>query len=216
MISETVLNITKQNALLFDLDGVIFDTEHFYTEFWSEEGRKYCPEIENFAMKIKGHGLNDIMNEYFHSQEIQAMIHADIKIMEKKMTFPYIAGVEDFLKTCKAKNIARCLVTSSKIEKMERVFHQRPEIKDYFANMVTSDDIKRSKPAPDCFLKAAEILNVESKNCIVFEDSLAGIEAAKRANMRVIALSTTYSADVLKKEVDTIIEDFTELALQTY
>lgn len=46
MISETVLNITKQNALLFDLDGVIFDTEHFYTEFWSEEGRKYCRRLK--------------------------------------------------------------------------------------------------------------------------------------------------------------------------
>ncbi|MBR1626774.1 MAG: HAD family phosphatase [Bacteroidales bacterium] len=202
----------KEIAILFDLDGVVFDTEHFYSEFWAEEARKFRPDVEHLEMKIKGHGLKDILNEFFDDPTIQKSILKDIKDMEKRMTFPYIAGVENFIASIHQKNIKVCLVTSSKKDKMERVFAQRPEIKDYFPLMITSDDIQHSKPAPDCYLKAAEICHVKPQNCIVFEDSLAGIESALSANMKVIALSTTHPVDELQKKTTTIISDFTNIS----
>ncbi|MBO6118672.1 MAG: HAD family phosphatase [Bacteroidales bacterium] len=201
----------KDIAVLFDLDGVVFDTEHFYSEFWSEEGRKYRPDVEHLEMKIKGHGLNDIFAEFFPDKNVQQLIQQDIKLMEKRMTFPYIAGVESFIESVHEQNIKICLVTSSKQDKMQRVFNQRPEIKRYFPLMVTADDIEHSKPAPDCYLKGAELCGVLPKDCIVFEDSLAGIASATNASMKVIALCTTYPVSELEGKAEMIIPDFTAI-----
>ena len=99
---------------------------------------------------------------------------------------------------------------------MERVFSQRPEIKDYFPLMVTSDDIQHSKPAPDCYLKAAEMCRTKPHNCIVFEDSLAGIESALNAHMKVVALSTTHPICELQKKTNIIIPDFTNITLDSF
>ena len=206
--------MNKQDiAILFDLDGVVFDTEHFYSEFWSEEGRKYRPDVEHLEMKIKGHGLNDIFAEFFPEKEVQQLIREDIKLMEKRMTFPYIAGVEEFIKSIHREKIKICLVTSSKDDKMARVFRQRPEILEYFPLRVTADDIKHSKPSPDCYLKGAELCNIAPVHCIVFEDSLAGIESATNAKMNVIALSTTYPVSDLQGKAKMIIEDFTKITI---
>lgn len=206
----------EEIAFLFDLDGVVFDTEHYYSEFWAEEGRKYRPEVEHLEMKIKGRGLKDIYREYFHDEKTQELIREDLKKMEKEMRFNYIAGVEKFVRSIHEKGIKICLVTSSKDDKMERVFRARPEIKEYFPLRVTADDIEHSKPSPDCYLMGSKKCGVEAKKCIVFEDSLAGIEAAQRAEMRVIALSTTYTEEELREKTEEIIKDFEGIRVEDF
>ncbi len=201
-------------AILFDLDGVIFDTEHFYTDFWAKQGKTFRPDVKDLEMKIKGRGLKDIFQEFFPDEAIQQKIVGELKIMEKQMTFQYINGAEDFIRMLISRNEKICLVTSSKKDKMHNVFVSRPEIKQYFPLMVTSDDIKHSKPSPDCYLKAVELCCVDVRNCVVFEDSLAGIEAAKRAGMRVIALSTSYPKSDLQGKADMIINDFTQITFK--
>ncbi|MGP1514705.1 MAG: HAD family hydrolase [Bacteroidales bacterium] len=204
----------QQIAILFDLDGVIFDTERFYSEFWVKIAKKFRPDVEQLEMKIKGHGLKNIYKMFFPQLSTQKLIKKEIDIMEKSMTFHYIAGVERFIRQIHTQNIRTCLVTSSQNEKMERVFAQRPEIKEYFPLIVTAEDITNSKPAPDCYLRAARLCNMPLNRCVVFEDSFAGIEAATKAEMKVIALATTYPEKELRTKADKIIQDFTKITLQ--
>lgn len=210
---------TKQRdfACLFDLDGVILNTEHYYTEFWHKEGEKYFPEIKNFEMKIKGHSLNDIYSEYFNEdKELQNSLRKDIDVMEKNMKYEYISGVERFLKELKENNIPICLVTSSLNSKMRNVFAFHKELKDYFSFIVTGEDVVHSKPNPDCYLLGAKEIGFLPKDCIVFEDSLAGIFAAGNAKMKVIALSTTQTIQEIKSTnvVSMIIPNFDTITIQ--
>lgn len=204
-------------ACLFDLDGVILNTEHYYTEFWHKEGEKYFPSIEHFEMKIKGHSLNDIYQEYFNEdKQLQISLRKDIDVMEKKMKYEYISGVERFLKELKANDIPMCLVTSSLKSKMKNVFDIHPELKDYFLCIVTGEDVVHSKPSPDCYLIAAKQIGANPKDCIVFEDSLAGILSASNAKMKVIALSTTQTIQEIENtnKVSMIIPNFDTITPQ--
>ncbi|MCH3923522.1 MAG: HAD family phosphatase [Bacteroidales bacterium] len=212
-------NITKKRsdfACLFDLDGVILNTEHYYTELWHKEGLKYLPHIKNFEMKIKGHSLTDIYREYFNEDKLlQTTIREDIDVMEKNMKYDYIAGIEQFLEQLKQHSIALCLVTSSLNTKMDNVFKEHKELRSYFSHIITGEDVKYSKPNPECYLLGASKLGFEPKDCVVFEDSLAGLSSASNANMNVIALSTTQTIEEIQqvKNVRKIIDDFTSITI---
>ena len=83
-------------------------------------------------------------------------------------------------------------------------------IRKYFTKIINSSHIKKGKPDPEIFETTAKMLDIESKNCIVFEDSTAGVEAAIGAGMKIIALTTTHSHHELHL-ADKVIEDFTEV-----
>ncbi|MBC8034685.1 MAG: HAD family phosphatase, partial [Chitinophagaceae bacterium] len=101
------------------------------------------------------------------------------------------------------------LATSSRKEKMTMVMKETGLL-SYFDVIVTGDEVLNGKPAPDIFLKAAERLGVAPPECLVFEDAVSGVRAAKNAGMQCIAITTTHSADVLQ-EADLIINSFEEL-----
>ena len=88
-------------------------------------------------------------------------------------------------------------------------------LRRYFATVVGADDVARGKPEPDLFLLAAERLNLPSEACLVFEDSLAGLEAAHRAGMQSIAVTTSHAAEemVQRPSVRQAIADFTQFQL---
>ncbi|MBQ9313295.1 MAG: HAD family phosphatase [Bacteroidales bacterium] len=202
-------------ATLFDLDGVVFNTENHYTQFWTEIGKKYFPEKKDFASIIKGHSLSDILKDNFSAyKQDWEQIENSLYEMEKNMNCPFIDGVEDFIELIHKEKIPICLVTSSDEIKMKTVLNSLPKMKDYFPQMVIASDIKRAKPSPDCYLLGAKKCNTPVNRCIVFEDSLAGIQAGKSAGMKVIGLSTTNSKEVLQGKVDMIIPDFKTLTLK--
>lgn len=201
-------------ATLFDLDGVVFDTESNYTKFWTKQGEKYFPEIKDFSQIIKGRSLSNILESYFSDYKSDwNRIEEDLYEMEKGMSFPYIAGVENLLKQIHEADIPICLVTSSDAVKMQTVLKSRPEIGEYFPLRVIGSDIKNAKPAPDCYLLGAKKCNILANRCIVFEDSLAGIQAGRSAGMKVIGLSTTVGVKDLEGRVDKIIPDFSDFTL---
>lgn len=87
-------------------------------------------------------------------------------------------------------------------------------MKDYFEVITTSDEVKKGKPAPDVYLRTAELLGVEPEKCLVFEDVVAGVIAGKAAGMKVCAIEDDFSKDVRerKKELsDYYIDDYREL-----
>ena len=91
--------IKKLTAALFDLDGVVFDTEPQYTEFWGSQCRLYHPEIPDLEKKIKGQTLVQIYEKYFDDmRDEQAVITRRLNEFERQMHFDYINGFEDFIK----------------------------------------------------------------------------------------------------------------------
>lgn len=200
-------------ACLFDLDGVVFDTEPIYTKFWHNVGVKYCPTIPNFAHDIKGQTLVQIYDKYFAGEkDKQEDIIKDLNDFERNMPFVYIAGFEDFVKGLRCKGIKTAVVTSSNLEKMQNVYNKHPEFKGYFDEILTSEDFVESKPSPDCYFKAAARLDVPLEECIVFEDSFNGLQSGIASGARVIGLATTNSIAEIEpftKEVITNYDGFT-------
>lgn len=205
----------KNIAYLFDLDGVIIDTEKEYTKIWTKIGNKYIPDVKNFAYQIKGNHLNNIYENYLShlSKAEWESILNHIRDLGRKMDYNYIDGAEEFLKELRAKDHLTGLVTSSDNYKLEVLFSKLPKLKSYFDIIVSADDNVRGKPEPDPYLLAAEKLGIEPEKCIVFEDAIAGIESGLSARMYVIGLSTTYSADVLRKYTPKVIPDFKDFCL---
>ncbi|MBR1769728.1 MAG: HAD family phosphatase [Bacteroidales bacterium] len=202
-------------ACLFDLDGVIFDTENNYTEFWTNVGKRYFPEKKDFASVIKGHSIGDILSEYFSDfKQDWNRIEEDLYEMERKMFFPFIEGAEDFVRSLQKADVPVCLVTSSDKIKMETVLSSRPQIKELFEQMVIATDVIHAKPAPDCYLLGAKKLGAAVEDCVVFEDSFAGIEAGRSAGMKVVGLATTNPYSAVKERVDAVIYDFKDFTLE--
>ena len=196
-------------ACLFDLDGVVFDTEPIYTKFWHNVGLKYCPTISNFAHDIKGQTLVQIYDKYFAGElDKQEEITKELNEFEHNMPFIYIDGFEDFIKNIRSKGIKTAVVTSSNLEKMQNVYKKHPKFKDYFDEILTSEDFEESKPSPDCYLKAAARFDVSPQECVVFEDSFNGLRSGIASKARVIGLATTNSISELKPFTKEVIPNY--------
>ena len=143
-------------ACLFDLDGVVFDTEPLYTLFWNNIGKNFRPNVPNFEYIIKGQTLVQIFDKYFADDvDAQTEIVQLLNEYERHMPYNYILGFETFIDKLKRKGINAAVVTSSNLEKMQNVYNQHPEFKGYFDEILTSEDFDESKPSPDCYFKAA-------------------------------------------------------------
>ncbi|MDD4610156.1 MAG: HAD family phosphatase [Bacteroidaceae bacterium] len=196
-------------AVFFDFDGVVMNTEPQYTSFWQEVGRDYFPDSPNWAVEIKGQTLVQIFDLYFKDQtEVQQSIVEKLKSFELQMTFDYVPGFLSFIVDLHKYHIKTAVVTSSNDAKMAHVYRMHPQFKSMFDVIVTADQIEQSKPDPACYLSAADKVHVSPENSVVFEDSHHGITAGKAAGAQVIGLATTHPASDLEKFVNPIIRDF--------
>ena len=197
------------NTALFDLDGVVLDTESQYTVCWDRIGKVYKPDIPHFAHLIKGQTLNQIFNRYFKDEEeAQHEIENQLIEFEKSMDYAYIPGVDAFITDLKRYQVNMAIVTSSNQQKMTNVYQRHPEFEVFFDVILTSEDFKRSKPDPDCYLTAAAHFSVSHNQCVVFEDSINGLKAGNAAQMKVCGLATTNSVEVIEPLSDMVMNDF--------
>ena len=202
------VNISDFSAVLFDLDGVIVDTEGQYSLFWKQIGEEYMPGMPDFALAIKGRTLTQIYDTYFPDAADRAAITERLNAFERQMDFPYIAGAREFLEALQAQGVPTAIVTSSNCDKMACLYARHPEIKNLVTAVLTAEDARRSKPAPDCYLAAAERLGADISNCIVFEDSPNGLAAGRASGAFVIGVSTSLAAAEIEPLCDAYVEDF--------
>ncbi|WP_370861005.1 HAD family hydrolase [Parabacteroides faecis] len=207
----------KLKTALFDFDGVIVDTEPIYDIFWNEAGERYGTGIDNFAAVIKGTTLPYIMEKYFSDrpEEFRQMVIKESTEYESTMPLPAMPGSLEFLHLLKEQGVQMGLVTSSDNSKVERAFKLH-HLEGMFDTIVTADRITKGKPDPMCYLLAANDLGVSPSDCLVFEDSFAGIQAGTAAGMRVIGLSTTNPEESLKDKVYEVILNFEKITLEDY
>jgi len=203
-------------AALFDLDGVVFDTEPQYTVFWGGICREYHPEHPGLEHEIKGQTLTQIYDRWFAGPLLaeQASITNRLNDYERQMNYDYISGFEDLISMLHSHQVKTAVVTSSNIPKMESVYRHQPGFMSLFDAILTSEDFERSKPDPDCYLKAAQRLGAESDECIVFEDSFNGLRAGRAAGMMVVGMATTNGADAIQPFSDLQLKDYEGLTFE--
>lgn len=200
-------------GVLFDLDGVLVDTESQYSIFWGKMGIEYNTGIPDFAERIKGSNLAAILNTYFPEKSVQDEIVEKLNAFQAAMTYEICPGVKEFISQLKQHNIPTCIVTSSDDKKMEQLFAHQPYFRENFSNIITGDQVTNSKPHPECFLKGAQKIGVDIKDCLIFEDSMQGITAGLASGAKVIALSTTCSIEQISTLTNVIIPGFKDFSL---
>ncbi|GLB48544.1 beta-phosphoglucomutase [Neptunitalea lumnitzerae] len=209
----------KTLGLIFDLDGVIVDTAKFHFLAWKKAAEEVGFELtEELNEKLKGVSRVDSLNKILEwagatvSQEkfdeMAANKNADYLTYVDKMTADDILpGVESFIREAKAKGYPIALGSASK--NAPRIL-KHVGIFDLFDTIADGNSVTKAKPDPEVFQVAAKALNVPYAQCVVFEDSEAGVEAANNTNMLSIGLG---SKDVLI-EADHVFGSFTEITLE--
>ena len=207
--------MNKVKAALFDLDGVVFDTEPQYTVFWEAQCKEFHPERPRLAHEIKGQTLEQIYDTWFDGElrAVRPLLTDRLNAFEYQMQFLYVAGFEQFIASLRKQGVKTAVVTSSNQQKMESVYRQRPEFKSMFDAILTSEDFEHSKPHPDCYLKAAARFDALPEECVVFEDSFNGLKSGRAAGMKVVGLATTNSAEAIRPLCDQIINDYINFQL---
>ena len=200
-------------AFLFDADGVLIDTEQTYAKFWGGIGQKYLPDRPNFAYEIKGMTLEKILLPF--PEEVRKEIEEATHHFESSMDYPLFPGVMELLTDLRGKGYKLAMVTSSDQIKMKRLFFKQPQLKDAFDFIVTAESIKNPKPAPDCYLYAAEQLGVDIKDCVVIEDGINGLKSAHASGAYVVGLTTTHPREMVEPWCNKALERVQDIEISS-
>jgi beta-phosphoglucomutase len=206
-------------AVIFDLDGTLIDNNAYHIEafkaFYNKIGKPFT--LEEYKEHINGRVNREIFNYVFNTTLSPEKVEEYTNEKEGLYRELYaehikpITGLLDFLNELEQANMPKAVATSGIIPNINFMFDRIP-IRNYFFSVIDSTQIKQGKPHPEIFLKAAISVNAVPSECVAFEDSLAGIQSAKAAGMKVIALTTTHTAEELK-DADLVIKDYTEITL---
>lgn len=208
-----------QYSVIFDMDGVLADTGpihydswvkmtneigyHFSKKFFEKTFGQQSPTI---VRKLVGHGIEQELVEKWAA--LKEQYYREI-VKDKLKPLP---GVNQIIRELKSYGFKLAVGSSGPRENVELLINSL-RLKEDFDVLISAAEVKNGKPAPDVFLISAEKLKIGPKNCLVIEDAPVGIEAAKRAGMKSIALTTTHE----KKELlnaDLIVKDLSKVSLQ--
>lgn len=203
----------RQIAFLFDLDGVIIDSERSYSRFWQGIDKLYPTGIPSFDRVIKGTTLTDILERYFPDPEVRKDVERKCWELESIIRYGYEEGAKELLVKLKELGIPTVMVTSSDRVKMDHLWLQLPDLKDLFSAVIDGDMVTKSKPDPEGYLKAASMVNASPSKCVVFEDSLTGVKAGKAAGAYVIGMTATLGKEKISPYADRTLDSLTELDL---
>ena len=182
-------------AVIFDLDGLLADTEIISLKVYQELLRDFGIPFteETYSRDYSGHREEENVQRFLDTydlpwnfdQTLEKVYELEAQILAKGVNLK--KGAKNLLTYLQREGIPIALATSS-VESRARMILDSNGILSLFGHLVFAKDVKRSKPYPDIFLKACSDLNVLPENCLVLEDSEAGIEAASRAGIPVICI----------------------------
>ncbi|MGE5647016.1 MAG: HAD family hydrolase [Acidobacteriota bacterium] len=208
-------------AFVFDLDGVIVDSNRVHAQTWREYLRRCGLEApEGFDLRMFGRRNDDIVADAFGEDLTPAEVfrHGAEKeklyreIMRPVLGEHLVPGIAAFLE--RHPETPKAIATNGEPANADFVI-DTGGLRPYFRVVINGHQVERPKPDPEIYFKAAELLSVAPANCIVFEDSVAGVEAARASGARVVAVLTTHTVDELPR-VDASIRDFTDPELETW
>jgi beta-phosphoglucomutase len=185
-------------ALIFDMDGVIVDSNPLHRESWSAFNRLYGLETTAAMLeRMYGRRNDQIVRDYFGDGLTDAEVEARGAAKEKlyremlgsRIEEALTPGLRAFLDQFRGAPMA--VASNAEPDNVNFVL-DRAALRSYFQVIVDGHQVSQPKPDPEIYLKVAELLAVAPPNCIVFEDSHAGVAAARSAGMRVVGVATTY------------------------
>ena len=195
------------------MDGVIVDSNPYHKIALKQFCKKYGKDLTEDELREKIYGrrnqdwltnifgpLDDSkMKSYAHEKEelFRKVYEADIKPL---------AGLKQFLTSIKSFEIPAAIATSAPRSNVDYTL-EKTGLGEYFSIILDDSFVEEGKPHPDIYLKTAAALKYDPAKCIVFEDSLAGVQSGKNAGCKVVGLTTTHTAQELK-DTDMIIADF--------
>jgi len=206
-------------ALIFDMDGVIIHSNPVHREAWVQYNRRFGIETDDAMLqRMLGRRNDEIIRDFFGGNVAVAEVaaHGAAKealyreIIGSRVNEALVPGVREFL--ARHQDMPVGLATNAEPANVEFLF-DRAGLRPFFGAVVDGHQVANPKPHPDVYLKAAELLGVAAANCVVFEDSHSGIQAARAAGMRVVGVRTTH--DELPG-VDLEIDDFRSPALEPW
>lgn len=203
----------KNIGALFDLDGVLIDSESEYTKIWNEVHCSFPTGIVDLPRKIKGMTLDNIIKTYFGAldEKEEQRLRDTLHELERQMTYRWLPGAKGFVEWLINEDIPRALVTSSDDEKMQHLREQLPELEKMMTDIVTADKITKSKPDPEGYLLAAKLIGIEPKHCVVFEDSLQGVKAGKASGSYVVGIAGTLPAETIAPYCNKVVNNLAEI-----
>jgi len=201
-------------VFIFDMDGVVVDNAVWHLKAFAEFGKRHgLVQTKEEYTKYFGNTNQTIMNSLFNttlsSDKLNALAE-EKEIIYRELYSPFIQpleGLSAFLKKASDLAIPIALATSAPKENVDFTLDSTG-LKKYFSIISDATMVKNGKPDPEIYLLTAAKLGVQPSDCIVFEDSIAGIQSGLRAGMRVIGVATTYKSEELLKYVKEIIQNF--------
>lgn len=209
-------------AIIFDLDGTLVDSLPYHHESWRIFFKNNNLEEHDFSevlKEYKGGGTLELMTSVFGDMytkdELKKMtddkeiIFRDIY---KSKIYP-IEGLNKFLDNLKENNILLS-IGSNAIRKNVLMTIEELGITDYFSSIICGDEVSKGKPDPEMYLKTLSNLKMDKNECIIFEDSIEGVTAAKNAGIKSIGVTSSQSSEILKSfGAFKTINDYTEISL---
>jgi beta-phosphoglucomutase-like phosphatase (HAD superfamily) len=209
----------KLQCVIFDMDGVIIDSEEIHKKAYYETFKNLGVEVSeelyktmtgsstiNAFQKLVNHfNLDDIPEELVLQKR-----KCYVNYFENDPTLSLVNGVKELIQFLYKQNLTLVLASSSAMVNINRVF-SRFDLNEYFTAKISGADLIASKPHPEIFEKAAILAGVSKEQCIVIEDSDNGIEAANKAGIYAIGYRNLLITDQTLKNADLIIKDYNKL-----
>ena len=208
-------------GLLFDMDGVLVNNLEVHRAAFAEFFRRYGVERSFDELnRVFGKGNDDIMGELMPKEVVERVgireLGYEKEAIYREIYAPIITpqpGLLEFLAEAVEAGLRSAVGSSGYRVNVDFVL-EKCRIGSYFEAIVAGDEVTRCKPDPEIYLTAAAKLGLKPAECVVFEDAEAGIEAAKRAGIKVVALATTFSREFLEgTEADVIVDDFRDVSV---
>lgn len=193
-------------GFLFDLDGVLIDSETAYSEIWTRIEREYPTGIEDFARKIKGTTLEKILSDNYPDASTRAKVEARLYELEGQMKYTPLPGAVELLSTLNGRGIPAVIVTSSNDKKMQHLWSDLPDFRQYFRKIIDGDMVTHSKPDPEGYLLGASLIDRKPEHCVVFEDSLQGVKAGHNSGAYVVGVAGTLPAETIAPYCDMVVD----------
>ncbi|WP_146895175.1 HAD family hydrolase [Adhaeribacter aerolatus] len=217
------MNFSPQ-ALIFDLNGTMIDDMHFHAKAWYQ----ILNDDLNAALtwdevKVQMYGKNgEVLDRIFGKGRFSEAEVLELSVEKErryqKEYFPHLKllpGLADFLDNARQAGIKMAIGSAAIPFNIDFVLDNL-NIRPYFQAIVSADDVTDSKPDPETFLKAAELLGLAPSACVVFEDAPKGVEAAQNAGMACVVLTTAHEKEDFGKYTNILrfVKDYTDSFLQ--
>jgi beta-phosphoglucomutase len=208
-------------GLIFDMDGVIIDSNPYHKTVWSEFFRdKGIPYDErDFESIISGKPATTTIRNFLGSQldEEEVSLHLEevdgawVEILRTGDGIEPLPGLVVFLTSIRKNGYKTALATSATTQVVDHVL-ARLDLRPFFDIILDRENVTHGKPHPEIYINTVERLGIHKDRCVVFEDSKAGIRSAHDAGLKVVGVATEHTAEELLEEgVSMVISDFTGL-----